>query len=325
MIVFRTDASSETGFGHIKRSSYLASFLKNKSRLLFLIGSDKIAARFLKDKKIPYKRAHKWNLLAEPGVKAIIFDLRRFDNNDTRLIQQARENGIKTIQITDLGLSQQEVDFTIDSSIQPLFSYDPGKTLLRGPQYAILHSRFRHFHKLSRKYRKEIKHAFICFGGAVDYKRLRHAVDLLSRHHYQLKIAPGFYLRPSARKTLKRIYPGIRFVGETESLARSFYEADIALITPGVAAFEAAAVGTPALYFYYHKEQQAIAQSFQEKGLGLEIANIDDLIDKGKTMIDKMSTLSLEKRIQMAAAAKDLVDGRGVYRIIDFLEQESLF
>jgi spore coat polysaccharide biosynthesis predicted glycosyltransferase SpsG len=197
--------------------------------------------------------------------------------------------------------------------------------VLLGSQYALLNTKYRHFHKLNRKYRKEIKQIFICFGGAVDYKRLRHAVDLLSRHRYQLKIAPGYYLKPSARKTLKRIYPGIRFVGEAESLARSFYEADIALITPGVSAFEAAAAGTPSLYFYYHKEQQAIARSFQEKGMGLEIANIDDLIDNGNKMIEMISNLSLETRIQMGTVAKACIDAGGVYRIIDFLEQESLF
>ncbi|MCP5053249.1 MAG: hypothetical protein GY940_39150 [bacterium] len=324
MIVFRTDASATTGFGHIKRSSYLASLLKNKTPVLFCVGGDKIAARYLEEKGFSYCRADRWTLSEEPTVKSIVFDLRHFNDRDIQLIGQAKTGPVNTLQITDLGLSQQDVDLTIDASIDPLFPYSPDKKLLHGPGVAILHTKFRHFNKVRRKYRKTVKNVFICFGGAVDYQRLRKAVELLVRHRLNVKIAPGFYLKGSSRKALKRLYPGVRFVGKTESLARSFFEADIALITPGVAAYEAAATGTPALYFYYHDQQKTIARSFEKKDAGLEIANIDDLLQSGNDMIGKINTLTLEKRIHMGHTAKQLVDGKGVYRIIDCFEREGM-
>ena len=325
MIIFRTDASVKTGFGHLRRSTYLASLLKNKTGILFCISSkkDKIVTRYLEERRWSYCSLKQLHQLTDSSIKSVVFDLRYFSAEDIQLIQQAKANNWTTVQVTDLGLSQQEVDYTIDASIEKKFPYSKDKKVLNGPDYAILNHKFRHFHKVKRKYRKKIKKVFVCLGGAVEYRKLRKIIDLLSRQQLDVKIAPGFYLKKSAQKTLRRIYPGIHFVGKTESLARSFFEADVALISPGVAAYEAAAAGTPALYFYYHDEQKTIANSLENKGVGLEISNIDDLLHVNLT--EKMSALTVEKRIDMGDKAKQLVDARGVDRIIDFFERHALF
>jgi spore coat polysaccharide biosynthesis predicted glycosyltransferase SpsG len=324
MIVFRTDASQKTGFGHLNRSAYLASLLKSKCGVLFCVNQDKAVTRFLEEKRLPFCSLKELERLKDPEVKSVVFDLRSFSDDDLRLLRRAREEKLKTVQITDLGLSQQDTDYTVDGSIITLFPYPGEKSnnLLFGPEFAILHHRFRHFNKIARKYRKAIRNVFICFGGGVTYRHLRQAVDLLTRHGFEVKIAPGFYLKKNSPKTLRRIYPKVHFVGKTQSLARAFFEADAAIITSGVAAYEAAAVGTPALYFYYHDEQKSIAQAFQNKGAGLEISDIDDLLHVD--LIDKMKTLTVEKRIEMGLNGKQLVDAGGVYRVIDFFERNHI-
>jgi spore coat polysaccharide biosynthesis predicted glycosyltransferase SpsG len=324
MIIFRTEASIKTGFGRLKRSTYLASSLKSKTDILFCIssGSDKIVTRYLKEKKWPYRSPQQVKQLAASSVNSIVFDLRYFSDEDIQLIHQAKINNWTTVQVTDLGLNQQEVDYTIDGAVDKMFPYSKEKKLLDGPDYAILHHRFRHFHKVKRKYRGKIKKVFICLGGAVGYRKLRKTIDLLSRYRWEINIAPGFYLKKSAQKTLRRIYPGIHFVGKTESLARPFFEADVALISPGVTAYEAAAAGTPALYFYHHHQQKFVADSLEKKELGLEISNIDHPVQVN--LAEKMNALTLEKRIHMGSKAKQLVDARGVDRIIDFFEQHKI-
>jgi len=324
MIVFRTDASQKTGFGHLTRSSYLASLLKNKSEVLFCVNKDKTVIRFLDERHCSYCFPKDLERQSEPNYKSIIFDLRTFSDEDIRLLHQAKKYNRNTVQVTDMGLSQQDVDFTIDGSITRVFPYSEEKqnSLLTGPQYAILHSHFRHFNKIKRKYRQQIKKVFISFGGGATYRHLRNIIDLLTRFHFEVKIAPGFCLKKNSTKTLRRLYPGIRFVGETPSLARSLFDADVALISPGIAAYEAASVGTPALYFYYHEEQKATALAFEKEGTGLVISNIDDI--KNMKLIDKMNELPFEKRLEMGNKGKQLVDARGVYRIIEFFETHSI-
>lgn len=323
MIVIRTDASTKTGFGHVKRSAYLASLLRSKTGILFCVNKDKAVTRFLDERGFESCSIKRLQHLDDQPVKSIIFDLRHFGEEDVQLIEHARGCGRLTVQVTDLGLSQQNVDYTIDSSPAQLFPYPPGKQhLLLGPGNAILHHRFRHFNKIKRKYRQNIKKVFLCLGGAVEYRLLRNVVDLLSRQQVEIKVAPGYYLKKSAQKALKRIYHRVRFVGETDTLARAFFEADVAFVAPGVSAYEAAAAGTPALYCYYHDEQRFVAKTFEKNGAGLEICKIDDLLHVDIT--EKLELLSLEKRIQMGAAGKKLVDARGVYRVIDFFKTHGI-
>jgi len=326
MIVFRTDASRKTGFGRLNRCAYLASLIKSQIEVLFCIDAakDKIAARFLQEKNFSCCFLKDLVHREDQSIESIVFDLKNFTDDDTRLIHRAKKSDkkTKTIQITELGLNRQDVDTFIDASIDKLLPYSDDNEVLSGPGFAILHSKSRHFNKIKRKYRKKIKRVFICLGGAVEYNRLRKAVDLLSRQQLKIKIAPGFYLKPSNQKTLRRIYPGIHFVGKTESLARSFFEADAALITPGIAAYEAAAAGTPALYCYAGKEQKFSGESFEKQGAGLVISTIDDL--RHGDLVEKMNALTLEKRIDMGRKGKQLVDAKGVYRIIDFFRHKKI-
>jgi len=322
MLIFRTDPSVETGIGHLKRSAYLASLLKKKIDILFCINKDKVVARLLDERNVAYCVLKELNIVKQESIKSIVFDLRKFSSMDMEWLNQAKERGITTIQITDLGMNQQPVDYTIDASIEQLFPFDKKKQVLIGPDYTLLHHKFRHFNKVRRKYRKRVKNIFVSLGGSVQYRQLRKVVDLLSRFRFNVKAAPGFYLKKSGRKILKRLYPNLRFVGKTESLARAFFEADVAFITPGMAAAEAAAVGTPCLYFHNNERQKCIAKSFENQGVGLEISHIDALSEGH--IIEIMNSLTLEKRIEMGNKGKKLVDGNGARRIVAFFEHKGI-
>jgi spore coat polysaccharide biosynthesis predicted glycosyltransferase SpsG len=324
MLIFRTDPSVETGVGHLKRSVYLASLLKKKIDILFCIPKDKVVSRLLEERNIPYCMLKELNVIKQESskIKSIVFDLRKFSSMDIEWLKQAKERNITTIQITDLGMNQQPVDYTIDASIEQLFPFDEKKQVLIGPDYTLLHHKFRHFNKVRRKYRRRVRNIFVSLGGSVQYRQLRKVVDLLSRFRFNVKAAPGFYLKKSGRKILKRLYPGLRFVGKTDNLARAFFEADVAFITTGMAVAEAAAVGTPCLYFHNNEREKGIAKSFENQGVGLDISHIDNLPEGD--IIEIIHSLTVEKRIEMGNKGKKLVDGNGARRIVDFFERKEI-
>ena len=115
MLIFRTDASIETGFKHLIRSAYLASLLKKKSDILFCVNKDRVVSRFLEERRIPYCLLKELKRLQKDstGIKGIVFDLRAFSPADMEFLQRAAANHIYTVQVTDLGLIQQPVDVTI--------------------------------------------------------------------------------------------------------------------------------------------------------------------------------------------------------------------
>jgi spore coat polysaccharide biosynthesis predicted glycosyltransferase SpsG len=329
MIVFRTDASQNTGFGRLVRSTYLASLLRSKTDdVLFCVKKDKAVGRFLDERGWTFCWLKEFNRLKNLPLKGAVFDVSDFTDEDHRLIKRARANpthSLKTVQFIEPGVTRQDVDYVIDASVQPPQpggEDNPG-AVLHGPGYAVLHTRFRHFNQIKRKYRRSVKYVLVCLGGCVSYRLLRKTVDVLSRYRFDVKVAPGMYLKKSSQKILRRIYPDVRFVGDTDNLARAFYEADAAVVTPGNAAYEAAAAGTPALYFFHRKEQKPEAGAFQQKGVGLAIASVDEL--PKINLSDIIADLSLEKRIEMGEKGKQLVDAKGVYRLLDFFQGAGLF
>ena len=294
MLLFRTEASTKIGFRRLERSVYLFSLLRKECEALFCVNRDKTAEKFLQEKKIPFCPLKKLLKLEQP-VKTIFFDLGNFGPEDKELLLR---EGRDTVQILDPG-DTEEKSCTFRINV---------------PAFTVLHNKFRHFNTVKRKYRKKLRNIFLDLEGAVEYRELKKIVDLLCRGQYNLKIAPGFFLKKAHRKTLKRIYPRIRLVGETDSLARSFFEADAALVTPGPAAYGAAAAGTPALYFPGSKEQAGAAAIYAGQGIGFAVPGIEALPEK-------LGLLTFERRLEMGAAGKKLVDGKGVYRVISFLRQ----
>ncbi len=322
MIIFRTSGGKSIGFGHIKRTSFLASLIKKRNNVLFLIDKDKTIYDYLKSKKINVEYFENYKLNFEK-IRVVIFDLRNYSEQDINLINDLKLRNIPSIQITDLGLSIQDTDYIIDGGISLIHKINKEyKEKLIGPKYAILNSRFRHFNKVKRKYSKRGKQALISLGGASDYRKLRDLIDIVYRYGFKIKVAAGFYIKNNQKKVLRRIYKGIKFVGKTDSLARALFEADLAFISSGITAYECACVGTPAIYIYYNDEQKFIAENFVKSGAGFMGSSLEEL-DK-KEIIKVIKGLDYEKRIRAGLNGKNLIDGLGVYRIIEFFNKISI-
>lgn len=301
MLIFRTDVSAKSGFGYAAGCVLLASLLKKKIDIIFCIEADKNKelVKYLQEKKISLCRPQE---LFNNNPQGIIFYKDEFASPDRELLRQAKERHIKTVAIVPTGTLQ------------------PGsgcEYTLSGPLYALLHSKYRHFNKINRKYRKSVKNILISLEDTQTYRELRRIIDLLYRQRFNIKIAAPPFSRKSIQKILKRIFPNVRFVGKTESLARPFFEADLALIIPAPAAYEAAAAGVPALYLPCSPQQAAAADSFEQENLGIKLANISDITQA-------IAGLSLEKRIAIGQTGKKLVDAKGVYRIIDFFKEKGI-
>lgn len=299
MLVFKTEASVKTGFQYLEKSVYLASLLRKNVTILFCINQDKKAIKFLQEKKFPFCLPK--DLFINP-VKSIVLHVDNPGPADKELLNQAKKNNINTVQIAAPGRHLPETDC---------------QHLLSLPTYAIVHNKFRHFNQVKRKYRKKVKNIIISLEDAVEYRELRKIIDLLYRHRFNLKIVPTVYIKKSIQKILKRLYPGLRFVGKVDSLARPFFEADIALILPGYSAYETAAAGTPALYLPGGKKQAAAAEYLESKSIGIKVSHTDEIIEK-------IGSLTFAQRIAMGQAGKNFVDGKGVYRIVDFFKEKGI-
>jgi spore coat polysaccharide biosynthesis predicted glycosyltransferase SpsG len=308
MIVFRADLSPQSGLFHLRRCAWLASLLKKNNPVRIVSRDDKKTAKFLAGLNIPFVLNKDPNSLDLAGAKAIVFDLPVFSNQDVTLLDRAKKAGLKTVQFVPAGDDSQSVDLAVSPFAKA--------------EHALLHHKFRHFNKAKRKYRKNVKNIFINLGDLLPYRDLRAIVETLHRLGFKMKIAPGLSLKKADKRNLMKIYPGIHFCGRSESPARAYFEADLALIPAGEESLEAAAVGTPALYMPPDKGQEASAGACAGMGTGVESPSLADF--SVQTVRDAIAALTLERREQMGAAGKKLVDGLGVQRFLKILIENDI-
>lgn len=306
MILIKTEASSEIGFGHATRCMSLASLIKSQNKIHLLINEDKILVRTLKSRKIPFSLVKSNPDLGKMDLKAILLDIPLKEKKDLPILKWAEENGIPVAEF----------------SHHPHATANFVKSITLSPQTIMLHPRYRHFHKIERNYSKNIHKIFLSLGGKTKYRMLRKTIDILVPISSRLKIALSPYLKNSCKKVLRRLYPKIHFVGETDNLARSLFEADLALLTPGMVAYEAAAVGTPALYVFEDKELESMASLFEDRGAGKKLCNIQQI--KEIPLEKTLSQMTQKNRQAMGEMGKSMVDGMGIYRVIDFLRNEDI-
>ena len=322
MIIFRADVSPQTGLQHLRRCAHLASLLKKNNDVLVCSREDKKAAKFLAEKSIRAEMGKDQNAVDIAKAKAVIFDLPHFSAPDSALLEKAKKTGVKTIQIVSAVDECQPADIILQPLPETENQAAAGQIVLSGPPYALLHHKFRHFNRAKRKYCKNIKNIFINLGDLLPYRDLRLVVDTLHRLHLQMKIAPGLNLKKADKRNLMKIYPGIHFCGKSESPARAYFEADLALVPAGEEILEAAAAGTPALYFCQEPGQEVLATAWVEHQAGLKFGKLEMLtIDSFR---DMLAPLSSERREAMGASGRKLVDGLGVQRFLKILKENGI-
>lgn len=308
MILLRADAGAEGSEGFF-RLLYLAQLLNRRHPVRFLIPPDKAVAKTLREHKFPFLSP-----LAEfpwEGTTAVFFDLPAFSPRDLQLLAEAKKRGVPTAQFAETGTALPGASLAID--------------LASRPELFPLHQRFRHFQRLERKYRLQVRRIFLGLGNAVDYRQIKEIVDRLRRARFQIKVAPFSAFKKAHAKALRRLTrgtPGIGFVGKAECLARPLFEADLALILAGQRAYEAAACGTPALYFAATPGQEKTAGQFASAGAGIFAGDISALT--GGEWLETVSGLAFEKRLEMGQKGKALIDGLGLHRVLALLKENKI-
>lgn len=308
MVIFRADATARSGLARLRRCAYLASQLRSAGEVLLLSREDKGAAKFLAGQKAPFRMLKDPAAIDLPAARALVFDLDSFSTQDAAQLDRARRAGARAVQLLAPGGKRQEADRVID----PLA--DPGS--------ALLHHKFRHFHRARRHTRRALRRVFVSLGDALPYRDLRQVIDVLHRLGLRAKVEPGPALKKADRRNLMRIYPGVHFRGRSESAARSYFEADLALVRPGDEALEAACVGTPALYLSLDQSEDGLAESWISKGLGAKSPALADF--SVQSVRAAIAPLTPELREKMGLAGKALVDGLGVQRFIKLLKEDRM-
>jgi spore coat polysaccharide biosynthesis protein SpsF len=163
----------------------------------------------------------------------------------------------------------------------------------------------------------------VSMGGADPLNLTIKALEALGRvkpaFHADFVIGPSFADPRTLTGQISKAGPNFRALTKVSDLAALFAGADLALIAFGVTAYEAAALGVPALYLPISRDHLRSASVFVSAGLGLALPENSSVQEIAAAVTGLMKNESQRRGMQQAGPRT--VDGLGASRIAADLVQ----
>jgi len=351
-VVFRVDAGTEIGTGHVMRCLTLADGLREQGaevhfvcrsheghlgtfieargyavhllarcpELLAAIGNEPygswLGATVKRDAEdtegVLAKLRPDWLVIDHYGI-------------DARWQTMVRGSTGKIFVIDDLANRSHDCDVLMDQNVlrNGVSRYaglvPSGCKLLLGPRYSLLRPEFIQARNIGLSERSEIKRVSIFFGGSDQHDLTSSVLDVLEKVDdldLQIDVIVGATNRRAADiETRCKRNARTRFFMQVDNMAKLMSRADLAFGAAGGASWERCCLGLPAILINFAENQIELASELTRKRVSLNLGiNTAVKIGAIEKMLRKLiARPSLVRRLSKRAAR--LVDGRGADRV----------
>ena len=309
-------ASFSHGMGHLVRQSHIAKILRNRGNEINFFTPDYSPAQLWLDQ---CGLSHQ----TLTDVKQVSSDLIILDVQDTSaaFIKNLRQDKKAVVSFEDLGEGRNHVDLLVDCNLGEEKSAGLPVQTLFGYNYAVLAEEFEAYHSKPRVFKNTINSVLVTFGGTDPHsltptlaEKLLHIQPGLS---ITLLAGPGNENIP-ALKYLANKHEKVKLMESTSEMAQTLFTHDIVFCAGGVTLHEAMAVGTPAFVINQVQHQADKANCAEKQGAALNLGMSDSWAENRLPEILQSSPTILEKTSQ---AGKSMIDGKGLKRIVDAIEE----
>lgn len=325
-IVFRTKASPDVGFGHLRRCMTLANALKKQDVVIhFVINQDPIAVRLLKDNQFQHicvdpsddgNLQETLNYLETVKARSLVIDT--YDIDSTML-----ENKISlpVVLIEDRLDQPCYADMVLNPAMSSIPNATDAPTYLTGLQYILLDEVFYSSIPLDRKLHRQVNRVLITVGGGDELalspiliQWTREALPLA-----KIDVVVGPFFSEEVKAKLQDIVSLDRAVvlhQKLPTLYQLMLECDLAITGGGQTTYELAATGTPAIAIQLVDNQASNLKYLTEKGVLLCAGDVKD-IHLREQLSSAIALLAndLEKCTAMSKKGPLVVDGKGAARV----------
>ncbi len=319
--VIRVKVSHQAGFGHWVRQCHLAKALAKSGFKVTLFPDDyeRLGPAPEGIGLTPVKSQDEFLELLPAETDLAILDIHE---TTPGFISKIRTSAKYVVGFEDLGSGRNHLDGLIDSNLPPQSSDEVSENVatLFGWNYSLLAPEYETASKTPRDFSKGIHSLLVTMGGTDPNNLTSKVVVPLLENLPGLKITvvsgPGFIANETFSKLLKN--PQLKNQIQPESLAPLFLEHDAVVCAGGVTLHEALASGTPAFVIPQVTHQEILAKRLEGKG-ATRLTGSPGKVDK-EMLIKALQTIPTNLH-SMSGAGRELIDGCGLKRIVDFLKK----
>lgn len=334
-VVFRVNASSSVGLGHVVRCRALAEELTARGATCTMVGPSRthsipldqgIFGRWtpITDWEDEISDAQRLlDIVDEVGADRLVLDDYRVRVAYQRelsaagappWLQAAPREGeeIRARWIYNANPSARE-------EVYRAAAVDPAADYLIGPRYALLRREFRNAPRL-RRVHETSPQVLIAFGGGDDRGAVAFSLEalkpILDRIRVVVLSGPGNPANAEIQGVLARSPAGsVSLRVGPPRVAELFASSHVGLLAAGTATFEAAACGLPMVLVPISNNQEGQALAWQHLGIATSlnrygVASPEDICLAVRSLLDNP-----DERAKRESAARRLVDGEGSSRV----------
>ena len=337
-IVFRVDASLEIGTGHFMRCMALAERLHGASRKIHFLSANlpaslesSVTSRGYSLYRLPEIRSPS-DLRSDRD--AVVAALERVGPADLLVVDHyaidatwetsVRRHASRVLVIDDLANRDHDCDYLLDQNLHEDAEQEYRKHIRHdticffGPKYALLRPEFDD-ESLSRIRSGTVSGVFIFFGGTdpgghtlVVLDALRGMKPNFPACVVVLGPANPFYDEASV---LAANIPFVTLLASSDRMSRLMSEADIAIGSCGIAAWERCAVGLPAIVAITAENQRQDARILAQLGAVHSLGEANDI--NAEAWADALTgVIGDQARIRaMSSRSRDVMTGRKEARV----------
>jgi spore coat polysaccharide biosynthesis predicted glycosyltransferase SpsG len=330
-VVIRADGGHQIGTGHVTRSLRLADCLRGDGGTVTFVSQSIDGCAELIE-----RRGHGLILLppisqgssvqAATAVSALEPDLVLNDVRDTSAayMEPLRETGACLVNFDDRGEGAALADVLVDANRRPDEAAGAaGPRALFGPEYIVLDESFERAHRLPKGVRERVAEVLVFMGGSDPAGLTLRALEALDQlepeWHTSVALGYGFARHAEAAELAARCR-NVDLLPGPSDLAHRMQEADMALCSGGIAMFELACVGTPAVVWCQVDHEVDNARLFVERGAVRCLGLGDESGPGGVAEALRALADDTAARRAMSEAGKKTVDGRGLSRVVEAVE-----
>ena len=331
-VLFRVDAGSSIGLGHLQRCLSLALALQREgSRCVFLGLPEAVAEsivagagfEFIRLKEIQPGDANDLKQVTRQiGLEG--YDVAVVDSYQvsTNYLGRLRATGAFVVTLDDLARYPFPCQMVVNGGIhaRQLTYRSTGEDtqFLLGTAYCLLRPEF--WTVPPRMPREKVRNMLLTLGGAdPDHltPQLLKALDRLPGDFtITVVIGPFFQNERQVALAAQECGHRVQLARSPERVMELMLEADLAVSAAGQTLYELAAVGTPTIAIQVADNQRMQLKSFGETGFLHSAGSSDsDKVVNSAAALAKTLLTSYERRRKMGESGKRLVDGQGALRI----------
>jgi UDP-2,4-diacetamido-2,4,6-trideoxy-beta-L-altropyranose hydrolase len=322
-IAIRCKASFTTGMGHVYRQLHLGKVLREQGmEIQFFVPEYPPAIDLLRKNNFALTVVDKEEGL--PKEMEDCFDLMILDIQDTtkEFISSLRHRAKKIVSFENLGEGRSCVDLLIDCNLDPKESLQIKTEVkpLFGLAYSVLAAEFGEYHQHQKTFSPTLESLLVTMGGTDPNNLTIKLAEVFRKWENEISITfvvgPGFKETHTLNARTASMQ-SVQILSNAGNMAELLFNHDAVFCSGGVTLHESLAVGTPAFVINQVPHQREKTRPIEQLGAAIDLGLPEDFDPKIISGIIDTSKNQLES---MSRKGKELVDGRGIYRVADEIQ-----